>query len=74
MKIRKLVLLAINGHPDLKKQLQEVLKVSQPTMSRFMNQNSDELTKAAALRVIREALGLTDEQILEEDTVSEERN
>ena len=38
------------------------------TMWNYINSNSDNLTKAAALQVIREETGLTDEEIL----VSEE--
>lgn len=35
----------------------------------YVKDNSDNLTKAAMLKALREEFGLTDEQILEEDTV-----
>lgn len=37
----------------------------------YIKQNSDNLTKAAMLRVIREEFGLTDAEILEEDKVAQ---
>lgn len=71
MKIRKLVLLAIRGSGELKKKLMAALDISQPTLSRFLSDNDENLTKAAALKVIREELDLSDDEILEEDTVNE---
>ena len=68
MKIRKLVLLAIKGSADIKKGLMEALDVSQPTLSRFIRDNDENLTKAASMKVIREKLNLTDEEILENET------
>jgi transcriptional regulator with XRE-family HTH domain len=74
MKIRKLVLLAIRGSRKIKTDLMAALDISQPTLSRFLNDNDENLTKAAALKVIREELGLTDDEILDEDTVKQEQN
>jgi hypothetical protein len=37
----------------------------------YVKNNSDNLTKAAMLKVLREEFGLSDEEILEEDTVKE---
>lgn len=68
MKIRKLVLLAIRGSKEIKDGIIEALGISQPTMSRYLENNDDNLTKSASLKVIREGLGLTDEEILEEDS------
>lgn len=58
--------MAIRGNQDLKNRLQEVLDISQPTMSRKLAENSDDFTKAACLKEIREYLSLTDAEILEE--------
>lgn len=41
-----------------------------PTILRWVDENDEGLTLASALKVIREELGLTDEQILEESTKS----
>lgn len=67
MKIKKLALLAIRGHTECRRRLKEVLDISEPTLYRLLNENDDDLTKAAALKVIREELELTDSEILEEE-------
>lgn len=67
MKIRKLVLLAIRGNTELRKKLKETLGVSDVTFQRYLNDNSDQLTLAASMKVIREELGITDAEILEEE-------
>lgn len=66
MKIRKIVLMAIKGNKDLRRRIKEVLDISEPTLYRLLTENDDDLTKAAALKVIREDLNLTDSEILEE--------
>lgn len=67
MKIRKIVLMAIRGNSDVRKKLKAALGgISEPTFYRMISTNSDNLTKAAALKVIREELGLTDAEILED--------
>jgi hypothetical protein len=71
MKIRKLVLSAIRGNGELKKRIMDELGISQPSMSRFLKDNSEDLTKAAVIKLIREEYKLTDDEILEE-TISEE--
>jgi len=72
MKLTKLVLSAIKGDSDLRLKVRTALGVSNPTMTRLLRENDDDLTKAAAMQVIREETGLSDDQILEQDTVSEE--
>jgi hypothetical protein len=67
MKIRKIVLMAIKGDKNTRRRLKETLNISEPTLYRLLNENDDDLTKAAALKVIREDLNLTDEEILEEE-------
>lgn len=66
MKIKKLVILAIRGSTDIRNKLKEALDISDTTLYRLLYYDSEDLTKAAAMRVIREELNLTDDQILEE--------
>lgn len=73
MKIRNLVLMAIRGNTDLRKKIKEALDISEPTLHRLLTSNSDDLTKAAALKVIREDLNLTDSEILEDIPLIEEQ-
>lgn len=67
MKIRKLVLMAIRGNTGLRRKIKEALEVSEPTFQRYLSDNSDMLTKAAVVRVIREELDISDSEILEEE-------
>lgn len=64
MRLRPEVLKAINT-PLIRRYLMDALACTEFTISRYIQKNSDNLTKAAALKVIREATGLTDEEILE---------
>jgi hypothetical protein len=43
------------------------LECSEMSVRRYIESNDDNLTKAASLKVIREELGLTDAEILEEE-------
>jgi transposase len=65
MKLTKIALLALRGAKDSKRKLAEALDVSEATVYRWISENNDSLTKAAALKVIREETGLTDAEILE---------
>lgn len=58
--------MAIRGNKDLRRRIKQALDISEPTLYRLMTENDDDLTKAAALKVIREDLNLTDAEILEE--------
>lgn len=71
MKLKAIVIMAIKGNPELRKGVREALGVSNSTMTRLLQDNDDDLTKAASLRVIRETLSLTDAEILEEDIVEQ---
>jgi hypothetical protein len=53
--------------PDIRRKLTVALDVTDQTVVRYIKDNSDDLTKAAALKVIRQETGLTDEQILVEE-------
>lgn len=52
---------------DTRFRLAQVLNCSESTVRRYMSLNDDNLTKAAALKVIREETGLDDSEILEEE-------
>lgn len=66
MRLTKEALNAINT-PAIRRRLMEVLgDVAESTIYRYISINDDNLTKAAAMKVIREETGLTDEEILEE--------
>ncbi|WP_207515972.1 hypothetical protein [Longitalea luteola] len=65
MKLSQKALKAINN-PVIRRQLMDVLHCTEFTIARYIQKNSDNLTKAAALKVIREITGLADSEILEE--------
>jgi len=64
MKLKIEVLQAINT-PQTRRLLMEALRVTEFTIARYIQKNSDNLTKAAAMKVIREVTGLPDEEILD---------
>jgi hypothetical protein len=67
MKLTKRALELINT-PAIRRKLMAVLgDVAESTIWRYINSNDDNLTKAAALKVIREETGLKDEEILEDE-------
>ena len=61
--------MAIKGNTELRRRIKEALDISEPTFYRLITENDDDLTKAAALKVIREELGIGDSEILEEETL-----
>lgn len=65
MRITKNALAKISD-PSIRMKIALALKVSDQTVCRYIKDNDDELTKAAALIVIRKETGLKDDQILEE--------
>jgi hypothetical protein len=65
MNLSQKALKAIN-HPAARRRLMDVLGCTEFTISRYIQKNSDNLTKAAAMQVIREVTGLPDSEILEE--------
>ena len=67
MKLNSWTLQKVKESPAVRKLLGESLGVHKATISRYLAENSDDLTKAAALKVIREYFNLTDEQILVEE-------
>jgi hypothetical protein len=64
MKLTQKALKAINNSAT-RRRLMDVLGCTEFTISRYIQKNSDNLTKAAAMEVIREVTGLPDNEILE---------
>ena len=66
MKISGIAILALRGtSTDFKQKLAGVLGVSLSSVYRYLETNDDNLTKAAAMQLIRQETGLTDQQLLE---------
>jgi hypothetical protein len=66
MKLSQKALKAINN-PATRRRLMDVLDCTEFTIARYIQKNSDNLTKAAAMQVIREVTGLSDHEILEQE-------
>lgn len=72
MKLTKAAILTLRGmNHQAKEKVAAAAGVSMPTLYRWINENNDGLTKAAALQVIREETGLSDQEILEEEKEKE---
>lgn len=65
MKLSKVAILALKGSRDSRKRISEAMGVSSITAYRWIVANDDNLTKAAALSVIKDITGLPESQILE---------
>lgn len=65
MRLRKNILQKISD-PRIRIRLCMALRVTDQTIIRYLKDNKDDLTKAAAMVIIREETGLSDSQILEE--------
>jgi len=70
MKLTQKALKAINN-PVTRRRLMDVLGCTEFTIARYIQKNSDNLTKAAAMQVIRQATGLNDSEILEGEKIRE---
>lgn len=67
MKLSKAAILALRGSgPEVKDALAAVLGVSTKTLYRYISDNDDNLTKAAALDFIGREIGLGSSELLEE--------
>lgn len=65
MRLTDIALQAIKDHsPAIKSKLALALNCSEGSINKYLRDNSDNLTKAAALQVIRQETGLSDQQIL----------
>lgn len=62
-KISSRALKAINT-PFIRRRLMDALGCTEFTIARYIQKNSDNLTKAVAMEIIRETTGLTDDEIL----------
>jgi hypothetical protein len=69
MRINETVIERIRDSAAIRLKLALALGKSENQVRRYINENSDDLTKAAALVVIREFTGLSDDQILESNMV-----
>ncbi|HEY4062253.1 MAG TPA: hypothetical protein VGM30_10150 [Puia sp.] len=65
MKLTNIAIQAIARSSGIKLKLALALNCSEGSINRYIRENDDNLTKAAALEVIRKETGLTDEEILE---------
>jgi hypothetical protein len=70
MKLTQKALKAINN-PVTRRKLMDVLGCTEFTIARYIQKNSDNLTKAAAMQVIRQATGFSDGEILEGEKIGE---
>jgi len=61
--LSKKVIKQINN-PETRIQLAQALQCTEQTIIRYINNNDDSLTKAAAMEVIRKYTGLKDNEIL----------
>lgn len=64
MKLSEKALKKILDSKSLPGLIRASIGVSRVTMWKYLKENSDELTKAAALEVIRKETGMTDDEIL----------
>lgn len=68
MRLTKLAIMALRGAGKRSRQvIAEALNVAESTVYRWISDNDENLTKAAALEVIRKETGLSDDQILERE-------
>lgn len=72
--LSKLALLAVKGaSPGILKRLAPAIGVTEATIYQYIRDNNSNLTKAAAMQVIREETGLSDAEILEDTPAEAER-
>jgi hypothetical protein len=72
MRLSKLAILAVRGAcPGIIKDLAVAIGVSEPSVYKYIQENNDNLTKAAGIKVISEYTGLSQEDILEVETINE---
>jgi predicted transcriptional regulator len=69
-KLTSKALIAIN-RPRPRTRLALELGCTEQTIRVYIKDNSDNLTKVSAMKVIREETGLTDSEILVEETIGE---
>lgn len=67
MKLTQKAITKLKRNKRARARLQLELDKSEYTINKYIQENDDNLTKAAALKVIREETGLKDKEILEEE-------
>lgn len=73
MKLSKAAILALKGlDKDAKAAMAEELKKDPSTIHRWVERNDPKLTQVAVLKVISRFIGLSEDLILEEETINEE--
>lgn len=72
MKIKKSILKKLNDNRGLGL-IMVGLGCSHSAARDYIKNNSDNLTKASMLKVLREEFGLTDQEILEEETIGAQK-
>jgi len=69
MKLSTAGISILRGNKPLWETTRKALRVSKASMYRYVAENHEVLTKACVIKVIREETGLTDNEILEEESV-----
>ena len=69
MKLNVTALSILRGNKDIWTAAMKALGVQKDTMYKYIRDNSQLLTKAAVLKVLREGTGLSDSELLEDETV-----
>lgn len=67
MRLKKNIIEELRRNPGIRGRLCADLGKSYPTVQRWVEENHTMLTTAAALRIISEEMGLTNDEILEEE-------
>jgi hypothetical protein len=67
MKLNTVGISMLRGNKALWELVRKALDVSKNTMYRYVQNNDETLTQAAAMLVIKKETGLTDSEILEEE-------
>jgi hypothetical protein len=69
MRLTNIAIEAIRQYsPGIKSKLALALNCSEGSINRYIRENDDNLTKAAALQVIRKETGLSEDEILEKES------
>jgi hypothetical protein len=70
MKLTNIALLALKGSDrEVRQKIAAAIGVSESAVYKFIQNNDDNLTKAASLKIIRELTGLSDADILDSTEV-----
>lgn len=75
MRLSKAAILALKGMDgETRKRVADAIGISPVTLWRWISVNDDSLTKAVAIKVIREETGLPESEILESEPAKESQN